>query len=190
MSRFEDRLLDELMERYGALLAQAPPLAIGLERPLRRARARRAPLVAVSAALAGILVAVVVLVSSGGGPAPAYAITRNPDGTVTLTIRELAAAQAADRQLIAMGLPIRAVVAEAGCRVAPGTYRVAPPSGQSPPIRPFLSSEGVGLNIDPRKIPPGDTLVVGVYEEQRSVILTGDLYRGAIPPCLPSPTGP
>lgn len=189
MPRFEDRLLDELMDRHGALLAQAPPLAIGLQRPQRQPHVRRGPLVALSTALAGILVAVIVLLSSGGGPAPAYAIARNPDGTVTLTIREIAATQAADKQLIAMHLPIRAILVEAGCRIAPGAYRVAAPLGGPPPYTPFVSGEGAGLHINPSEIPPGETLVVGVYQNAQGVVLTGGLYR-VTPPCLPGPTGP
>ena len=78
--------------------------------------------------------------SSGGG-SPAYAVTSNPDGTITVTIRELAGVTGADETLSSQGVPVRVVHCEAGCPVRRGEYdsvRLSPEQFQriSKPGRP------------------------------------------------------
>jgi hypothetical protein len=188
MSRFEDRLWSELVEQHGALLAGQPalgPRPVATRLPLRR------PLATIAIAAAAVVAAVVIGLSTGGsGPAPAYAVTKNPDGTVNVTIDELAAAPSASNALTAMGLPIRAAAVEEACHTDQRRYRMIPePQANPQPIfTPFLSAGVNGVRIDPARIPPGDTLLLGVREAApRTILLEVSLYRGAAPSCLPLP---
>lgn len=188
MSRFEDRLWGELVEHHGALLAQPPALTLTPPARLRPSSlTRRRPLAVAGAALAAVAAAVVIALSSGGGPAPAYAVTQNPDGTVTVTVRELTATPALESVLVSMGLPVRAAPVEAACRTRPGQYRQAPLplAGQEPLYTPSHTGGVTSVTIDPRRIPDGDTLLLGVREAgPNAIVLEIALYRGATPPCL------
>lgn len=192
MSRFEDRLWSELVEQHGAVLAGQPSLGlVPGAAPLRGAVALRRPLATIGVALAAVVAAIVIGLSTGGsGPAPAYAVTRNPDGTVSVTIQELSAAQSASEALTRMGLPIRAAAVEASCQANPDRYRMAPvPETDTRRIySPFLSGSVTGVRISPSSIPAGDTLLLGVHEAApKAIVLEVSLYRGAAPPCLPLP---
>jgi hypothetical protein len=192
MSRFEDRLWSELVEQHGAVLAGQPSLGLlpGAA-PLRGAVPQRRPLATIGVAVAAVVAAIVIGLSTGGsGPAPAYAVTRNPDGTVSVTIQELAAAQSASEALARMGLPVRAAAAEESCHTDPRQYRMVPePQANPQPIfSPFLSAGVNGVRINPTRIPAGDTLLLGVREAApKTILLEVSLYRGAAPPCLPLP---
>jgi hypothetical protein len=106
MNQFEDRLLDDLLQRHGAVLDT--PV-----RPRARYAGRRRTLAAAGAlALAGAAAAVI---ATSGGPEPAYAISRNADGTVTVTIRDIAAIAPANARLAELGVRARAVPMTADC---------------------------------------------------------------------------
>jgi hypothetical protein len=188
MSRFEDRLWDELVEQHGALLAEAPltitPARAGAE--VRGRRRRLAPLATLGLALAAALAALVIGLSSGGGT-PAYAVLSNPDGTITVTIRELVGVKGADEKLASLGVPVRVVRSEAGCQIRPGEYdsaRISPPLLQR--ISKLAGPAGSGVVIAPSAIPAGDTVVIGARELGPGAVgLQTAIYHGMIPPCLP-----
>lgn len=98
MSRFKEGLLQELTAYAQAVPASPEP------------RMRRLPRLA--GALAGVVafaaVATFAAVSTTS-PAPAYAITKNPDGTVTITYHELRDAPEATRDLRAAGVRAQVV---------------------------------------------------------------------------------
>ena len=185
MSRFEDRLWSELVEQHGALLAQAPPRAVSPPRPRRRA-----PLAAIAIAITVALLAIVLGLSTRGG-APAYAVTQNPDGTVTVTIRELVGVQGADNRLAALGVPVRVVPVRAGCRARPSEYTPVRPAPNSARFFTLRGPPGhAAITIDPRAIPAGDTVLVAARQIAKGVVGLGvGLYRGATPPCLPPAPG-
>ncbi|QIS19981.1 hypothetical protein [Nocardia terpenica] len=102
MTGYEDRLLSDLMTEHGGKLARAT-------RPAPRRSRRRA---------AGIAVGAVALVAAAGialdtaGETPrAYAVVRNSDGSVTVTITELSAPAiaATNAKLTEMGIPAKVV---------------------------------------------------------------------------------
>jgi hypothetical protein len=188
MSRFEDRLWDELVEQHGAVLADAPlTFTPARPRPELRRRRRPAPLAALGLALAAALTAIVIGLSSTGGT-PAYAVLSNPDGTITVTIRELVGVKGADEKLASLGVPVHVVRSEAGCQVRSGEYKV-------PRISPELFQRisklagpagSAALVITPSAIPAGDTVVIGAREPGPGAVgLQTVIYEGTTPPCLP-----
>ena len=184
MSSFQDRLWGELVEQHGALLADALPRTPA---PVRARRRRLAPVAALGLALAAALAAAVIGLSSGGG-APAYAVTSNPDGTITVTIGELAGVTGADETLASLGVPVRVVRSEAGCPIRRGEYdsvRLSPAQFQRI-SKPGRHARSAAIVITPSAIPAGDTVVIGARELATGVVgLQTTLYRGATPPCLP-----
>lgn len=191
MSRFEDRLWNELAEQHGALLAETPAHALAPPRIRPRAvLGRRVPALAAAVlALAGALAAIVIGLGSHGAPA-AYAVVSNPDGTVTVTITELAGVTGADAKLRSLGLPVRVVREGAGCPTDPGEFpraRLGPE--QEHEIAVPSGPEG-SLVIAPSKIPPGDTVVIGARTVSSSagvsaVGLEIVVYEGtATPSCI------
>jgi len=206
VASFEQRLWDELVERHGALLADAPLPATSLPAPAAetrvraRSRRRRLPLaVAVGIALAAALAAIVIGLASRSTTPPAYAVVRNPNGTVTVTVRELAGVTGADAKLRALGLPVRVVRAYAGCTTRSGAYPRAPltPEQEAALGVPGRAPDGAAsLLIDPAAIPAGDTVVIGAYSLSESpskpvVGLEITVYVGtATPSCLPTPGTP
>lgn len=191
MSRFEDRLWSELVALHSTLAAEAPPAGAVA---VRRRRAPRARLVARVAVLAAVLAATLAILSTfnNGASTPAYAVTQNRDGSVTVTIDELVGVDGANGQLAALGVPIRVAAPEAGCQVPPGRFRSAP---LMPELRTrlyaYVSQPQHGVKIDPALVPAGDTLLLAAREGQSGVVLLSvALYRGPAPACLPLRPGP
>src|SRR5215469_3104562 len=96
MTKFSDQLFDDLMREHGPALAHTRPPA----HPQRRVTARQALLagggtLAVAAAIAGTLVAT--------SPSPAYAVTKNPDGTITLAVYRTSGIAGANARLRQLG---------------------------------------------------------------------------------------
>jgi hypothetical protein len=191
MSRFEDRLWSELVEQHGALLADAPPRALAPIPARAPARRRRlVPVAALGLALAAALAAIVIALGSGGGTT-AYAVISNPDGTVSVTIKELVGVRGAGEKLESLGVPVRVVRSEAGCPTRPGQYESAHLSAeQSQRISTLAGpASSASVVITPSAIPPGDTVVIGARALESgpgvgAVGLEVAVYKGATPPCL------
>jgi hypothetical protein len=183
MRSFEDRLWGELLDRHGALLTEAP---IRVAAPARsRLQVRRAPIAAFLTALAAALVTVVIGLTSGGGTA-AYAVVRNPDGTVTVTIRELVGVSGANQQLMTLGIPVRAAAVEAGCSAKPGELAPGPisPSAERP-FSPRIVGGETAVTIRPGAIPAGDTLLLVARQLTPGTVRLGvRVYRGQAPSCV------
>jgi hypothetical protein len=182
MSRFEDRLWAELVERHTALAAQ--PGAVPARRRTSRAPLRRLLPIAVTALIAAVAIVLAGGLGSGGGT-PAYAVTQNPDGTVTVTIRELVGVEGADNQLETLGVPVRVAAPEAGC-VTSSYTPVRLTAAMHATLFHYTSTGPRGVQIDPAAIPVGDTLLLSAREAGQGVVaLAVTLYRGQAPPCLP-----
>jgi hypothetical protein len=99
MTKFEDNLLHDLMSTHGSALAS-----------VERAPAPRSarPLLVAAGALVVAGVATVGVATWGGSP-DAYAVTKNPDGTVTVSIRDVKAVDAANAKLQELGVRAKAV---------------------------------------------------------------------------------
>jgi hypothetical protein len=102
LGRFEQRLLRELRQ----VVADRPRLSPVGERSAatRRPFGRRSLLALAGGAAATIAIASAVSLG-GGGPSKAWAVDRNPDGTVTVRIDSLSDAAGLQRQLIDAGVP-------------------------------------------------------------------------------------
>jgi hypothetical protein len=176
MTRFEDRLISELIEEHGSALATVQRPASG------RSSGRPLWIAGGVVAVAGVAAIGITLV--GGGSSPAYAVTQNSDGTVTLTLNELSGIDGANQRLHQLGLPVTVVPLTTGCN-AP--VSAAP----SAPSMPKLGTNDVTFSV--RDIPAGDGLLVAVgsadstppVRNGTAVSLAEQLIRGPAPSCLP-----
>ena len=95
MNTFEDRLWTYLADEHGAneIASQHSRAAARRQWPVRDAL-RRPVVITTSAlgAIAAVATAVVLLVSATASTPPAYALTHNADGSITVTINDLQAA--------------------------------------------------------------------------------------------------
>jgi hypothetical protein len=143
MSKFEDHLWREVVTAHGKDLA-----AMGSAAPRNSRRARPRLIAGISLGLAGAGVAIGIVLSATPAT-PAYAVTLNHDGTVTVTISGRSGIAGANAKLRQLG--IRASVmadTPSGC----GAVRrhAAPSQG----------TQDASWTISPRKVPPGRTLVL------------------------------
>lgn len=120
--RFEERLLEELSAVVAARPAPGPAASVPTA---RRRVVPRGRLAVAGGAVTAAVAAVAVFASSGDHTTAAYAVTPQPSGAVTVTIRSLADADGLQRALDDAGLP--AVVdyradggGGVGCAAAPG----------------------------------------------------------------------
>jgi hypothetical protein len=105
MSEFEDNLWHEVMREYGRDLARA-------ERPVdkHRWRARPQPLAGTTAGVAAVATTAALLLGAASS-SPAFAVTRDPNGTVTVKLINLSGIAGANRRLAAMGVRAKIVTA-------------------------------------------------------------------------------
>lgn len=185
--RFEERLLGELQT---LVLAEPPPLA---PRPAARGRHRLALAGGLVSVLAVAAVAGVGLLT--GGAQPAYAVTANGDGTVTVEINSLRDASGLEARLREVGVP--AVVQY----LAPGTMCKQPwytPAGRGGATQGGVRRTSVGRTGDGQvsftisdSVPAGETLVVttqvgaaaGGPGTPNATALGIGFASGEVPPC-------
>jgi hypothetical protein len=187
MGKFTEGLWRELERERGADLAQiARPAA----KPGLRARPRL--LAGTTVGLAGI-VAALALVLSAASSSPAFAVSRNHDGTVTLRIRAVRGILGANARLAELGIRARAVQVTADCRPpagAPAALRAALDRARGRLVHANWARAGViaEARIDPRKIPAGHILVLPALRVGREVRLApSHAVRGQVPGCFPFP---
>lgn len=153
MTRFADDLFDDLMREHGPTLAHTRvPTA-----PKRHLAARPVLLTAGAGGLA-LAATVGTLVATGGGT-PAYAVTNNPDGTVTLAVYQQAGIVQANAKLRSLGDRVVVVPVGSNC---PSINSLPAPAVPASQINVQASSSGSGpVTIDAQGIPTGDILVIG-----------------------------
>jgi hypothetical protein len=182
MTKFADQLYDDLMREHGPLLADTRPPAAS-RRPVGR---RRALLAVGTGGLAAAAVAATVAGLAVGGGSPAYALTANSDGTITLAIYQASGIPQANARLHQLGTDVVVVPIQPGC----------------PPLRPpAVSPKGklVGLAIGRSRngfirvsghAPAGDIIVVGIQATPNG---WGGVSRVSSPPapaCISPPALP
>ena len=172
MSRFEDNLWSELERDHAPALLQSAATQ-------RRLRIRRW-----MGAAAGVVVlgtaAVIAPVYFGGTP-PAYAVVDNPDGSVTLTVREVQRFEEATARLRERGIPAIAVPLREGC-VETGRSLQVPVAAVD---FEFTAKESK-ITITPDRIPPDATVVLATDIGAGVVTVSGGVYaRDQLPACLP-----
>lgn len=152
MSKFEDHLWREFVRERGDALTQ-------MRQPMpthRRVRPRLMVGVGLGLACAGGVVAILLGATTAS---PAFAVTRNHDGTVTISITRSSGIAGANARLHKLG--IRASVmsrAPLGCTPTishpPGTQSTSAPSQDTREIA------NAHWTINPRKIPQDSTLAL------------------------------
>jgi hypothetical protein len=184
MTKFSDQLLDDLMHEHGPALARTRPPAP----PERRVTARRTLLagggtLAVAAAIAGTLVA--------RSPDPAYAVTKNPDGTITLAVYQTSGIAGANARLRQLGdQQVVVVPVEPGCP-GPGSLPAPAVPGRGHRITTGISVSRHGpVTVNAHGIPAGDILVVGVQTSGHSSLAGAVLASPPAPSCLSLPAPP
>ncbi len=174
MSKFTDRLWRELVREHGADLAQTRRPAAG-----QRRRARPRLLAGTTVGLAGVG-SVVALAIGAASTSPAFAVTNNRDGTLSVVLRAPDGITGANAKLAALGIRARFVQVRAGCAApAPAPLRNA--------IRTLdLARANFETKIDPRQIPAGRTLVIASWRHARTMhMVQVNALHGVVPHCLP-----
>jgi hypothetical protein len=129
---------------------------------------RPAPLAGVGVGLATALAALVVVLSVGSHPPPAYAVTLNPDRTVTITLREYQAVGKLNARLVALHTRIRVVPIIPGCvapvhgvsdAFGPGYKNVIPGPAKTLEVQSFNKDFSDTISVDTLS---GRTLVLAV----------------------------
>lgn len=156
MSEFEDNLWRDVVRDHGDDLARTPwP-------PPHRRRPRPRVLAGTTAAVAAAA-AVLAVVLGGTSTSPAFAVTANHDGSITLSINRLNAIHAANLKLSSLGVRAMAVQVRAACQAAITVAR-----------------------FNPRRIPTGKTLVIAAWRDGHTVRLSSArIGRAGAPACLP-----
>jgi len=162
MTRFDfdpdlERLGDALRDSATIDLAReeqaAPPAFAGRGRhadAVVRTRARRPRpriLAGGTLGLAGVGAALLLVLSAGGAAAPpAFAITTNSDGSVTVQINEDTSLPAANHKLTAMGIDEQVTIYMApGAAAGSGAVNCTPGPGASlprPPVKVLVGTDG------------------------------------------------
>lgn len=173
MGRFEDSLWTELQREHGQALLQNMA-----KRQSRRARRWVGIAAAVTVLGTGALVASTYF----GGAPPAYAVVDNPDGSVTLTIREVQRFEEATAKLRERGIPAIAVPLRDNCTET-GRSLELPMAAVD-----FEFTAGASkVTIDPNRIPADATVVLATDNQSDHWIVTGGVYaRDQLPVCLPN----
>jgi len=179
MTSFEDRLWAELAEEHATELALRNPPP-----PIRRRW--RLPFVAALALLGVVLVTIASLTASPG--TQAFAVTRHPDGTITVTIKELVGIREANDQLAALGVNARAAGVEASCTTDMSQFTSVPiPPQIGGRLASYAHAESASVTITPSVIPGGDTLLLTARQIAPDIVaLNLQLFRGAVPSCIPA----
>lgn len=179
MTSFEDQLWSDLVsehaDRMRAFPTQAAALAgsVTVGRAPRARRLRRTAILSGTAlATAGATTAAVLALTASATP-PAFAVTDNGDGTITVTLREISAVSALNAEFERRGLNARAVPFSATC-----------------PVKGYANRLPVGTNIDtftitlnPGLVPNGYTAVVAATQTSSGRV---ELTQGAVPSPAPS----
>jgi hypothetical protein len=203
MTKFADQLFDDLMREHGSTLTHAVRPAPG------RHVATRRTLLAVGgggvavAAAAGVLVATVGGNGAGrsgdvaGGKTPDYAVTSNPNGTVTLAVYKKSGIAGANAKLHDLGdSQVYVVPVEAGCpSISSLPAPAVPLNGKHPSVQSGRSIGG-SVTVNAQGIPAGDILVVGFETTVNGKTITSfgsaRLTSAPAPSCvsLPAPPAP
>ncbi len=189
MTKFEDRLYQQLMTEHGYRLR-----AVQRPAPARRRVRRPVWLVAGAAGAAAAVTAAVMALGSAPALA-AYSVTRHANGTVTVAVARPPGVAGANATLHAMGARVRVVPVRPGC----------PPIGSLPHPRPAPHpsvSVGSGVNghghrsvtvkVGQGGIPAGDTMILAFSGDPRhgTALGAGGIITGPVPRCVSLPSAP
>ncbi|TDU75653.1 hypothetical protein [Streptomyces sp. KS 21] len=178
-TRFEERLKEELLAIAADRSRIEEQTDFTVRSPARRFRMPLALGVAAAAA-AGLLVALPVVGDDGGG-APAYALTKSSDGTITVKLFNPGGLPGLERELRTLGVSFTRIP------VKPANECSEWPPGGFDEANGLLTSEGDGplLKINSTTLPAGHTLVFTMHEKGPWRGSFGSLRTSLVPSCIP-----
>ena len=190
MSTFEDQLWSQLLRERGEQMHAAPGVTEALAASVTATTpaTRRAPHSRRPALLTGSALGIAGLATAGvfafTGASPAFAVTKNPDGTVAITLSDLSDLPALNHKLAQDGVPVTAVPISTSCSA---TGAINDPSGESGPSTQSGQQETNFVTIDPSQIPSGEIGVLGASQTASGQVTLqfGDTAPPA-PSCLSS----
>lgn len=189
MSNFEDQLWSQLVRERGEQMraARGATAALATSVTATRPAARRAPRLRRPALLTGSALGIAGLATAGvlalTSASPAFAVTKNADGTVAITLSDLSDLTALNRQLAQDGVPVTAVPISTSCSA---TRAINNPSGEDTPnVSADHRQTTDVVTIDPSQIPTGDIGVLGasLTASGHMELVFGETTRPA-PSCL------
>jgi hypothetical protein len=135
--------------------------------------------------MAGAITAGVVVL---GGGTPAYAVTQNSDGTVTVSISEMSGVEGANGKLHTMDAPVVVVPVRPGCVPIDSLPHV---DGTHQVTRASVRTDKAGsITVDVRGVPAGGTALVATASSPRGITLALALVKGPVPSCVSMPSPP
>jgi hypothetical protein len=181
-SSFEQRLLAELRQIVAERPAPGTPARLA-PTPLPIARLRRPRLLLGGGAIAAVVAAVALAFAGGANVVPAYAITNNPDGTITVTIRQLVGIDGANAELARRGVPARAIPLRLLVYGCANGHELGGPS--APYASTSFAPTGDAVTIDPRRLPAGDRILLGAeVQANGDSQIESTVVRGNTPRCF------
>jgi hypothetical protein len=189
MSNFEERLLSALKEEITTRTAEEYMTTVA---PVLRGSRRR--LAGLSAAVAGVAAATTaaVMILNGVAGSPAYAVTKGPDGGVSVQINAFTDPEGLEAELAAAG--VKAVVdylpPGQTCQESRGQRGSA--SGQfAGSIGRGSGGIGISFKIEKGQVPAGETLVLAVSkskdgDDQPPFGMSVTTVKGAVADCVPT----
>lgn len=179
MTKFADELFTDLMHEHGSTLdAVRPPARRTVPRPLWLA-----------AGVVGMAGAITAGVTVFNGDTPAYAVTDNGDGTVTISISQLSGVDGANNALRSRGDRVVIVPVRDGCPAFNSIPEVPAPDGSRIEMNGRSDTQGgTGtLTVNVHGVPAGDTVLVPVRVEPNTTEMFMKLIRGHAPSCIGAP---
>jgi hypothetical protein len=141
-------------------------------------------------AIAAIAAALVLILTATSATPPAYAVTANPDGTVTVTIRQVSDPAAVNARLAQVGVRARLVPLQNDCSARlNASWRDEQPNTQPWSIAPEANKQtgpvpNWTVGIIPNRIPVGHTLVFALQEwHHRGWMMAYEEFKGSGPNC-------
>jgi len=199
MTKFADQLYEDLMREHGdALRSVSQPETETVPARLRRRATRPAWLTAGLVTGTGAVAGGFVLF--GGATAPAYAVTQNPDGTVSVSVSQASAIDAANAKLTALGVRAVVVPVRAGCpsfdsvtmhntQLSHGSGSAAVHSSVSVAVGGH-NGQISSITINAKGVPADETIVLAFESTDGGVIGASGFVVGRPPACVSLPAPP
>jgi hypothetical protein len=182
MTKFADQLYADLIREHGSALAVTSPPA----QSRRHLQSRRVLLATGAGSLAAAATAAALM---AGGATPAYALTTNPDGTVTLAVYRASGIAQANAKLRQLGDNVVVVPVQPGCPVLGSLPPPAvPPNG---PMTVWATGSRDGsITVNAQGVPDGDIMVVGAETTAQGTVMASQLTSPPPPSCVSLPASP
>ena len=179
MSSFEDHLWSDLVREHGDRMRTSPRQTAALATSVTGADAARDPRLRRPAILTGTALgsagaaAAAVLALTATTTAPAFAVTDNADGSITVTLREISGLSGLNAEFARRGLKARAVPMSSTC----------PTKGFGNALPAGTNFNTFTITLDPSEVPDGYTAVVAATQTASGKV---ELVQGAVPPPVPA----